>query len=138
MLFRSDNQHHQGVDWVYGGWDRDVMQGDLSENGPHPGDRLMDWSGVYNLYSHCNAAYGGFNDLRSPSPAIQSFLQSWATGIGAGRPGSPGTPDVLTAGTSAYDELAMVTTADGKGHGTGSAYPTTPGHFDDANACSGY
>ncbi|MCW2753904.1 MAG: hypothetical protein JWQ32_1315 [Marmoricola sp.] len=134
----ANNQHHQGVDWIYGGWDRDVMQADLADNGPNPGDRLIDWSGVYNLYSHCNAAYGGFNDLRSPSPAIQSFLQAWATGIGAGRPGNPGTPDVLTPGTSAYDELALVYTGDGKDHGTGSAYPTTPGHFDDANACSGF
>jgi Ca2+-binding RTX toxin-like protein len=134
----ADNQHHQGVDWIYGGWDRDVMQADQSANGPNPGDRLIDWSGVYNLYSHCNAAYGGFNDVRSPSPAMQSFLQQWATGIGAGRPGSPGTPDVLTPGTSAYDELALVYTGDGKDHATGSAYPTTPGHFDDANACSGF
>lgn len=134
----ANNQHHQGVDWIYGGWDRDVMQGDLAVNGPNGGDRLFDWSGVYNLYSHCNAAYGGFNDLRSPSPAIQSFIQTWATGNGAGRPGAPGTPDVLVPGTSAYDELALVTTNDGKGHGTGSAYPTTPGHFDDANACNGF
>ena len=134
----ANNQHHQGVDWVYGGWDRDVMQGDLSENGPHPGDRLIDWSGVYNLYSHCNAAYGGFTDVRIPAPAVLAFVQQWSTGLGAGRPGSPGTPDVLTAGTSAYDELALVYTGDDKAHGTGSAYPTTPGHFDDANACSGF
>jgi hypothetical protein len=133
----ADNQHHQGVDWIYGGWDRDVMQADLADNGPNPGDRLIDWFGVYNLYSHCNAAYGGFNDVRIPAPAVVSFLQEWATGIGAGRPG-PGTPDVLTAGTSAYDELALVYTGDDKAHGTGSAYPTTPGHFDDANACSGF
>jgi hypothetical protein len=133
----ANNQHHQGVDWVYGGWDRDVMQGDQSANGPNPGDRLFDWSGVYNLYSHCNAAYGGFNDVRSPSPAMQSFIEQWATGLGAGRPGSgPATADVLAPGTSAYDELALVHTGDDKGHGTGSAYPTTPGHFDDANACN--
>jgi Ca2+-binding RTX toxin-like protein len=134
----ANNQHHQGVDWIYGGWDRDAMQADLSENGPHPGDRLIDWSGVYNLYSHCNAAYGGYTDVRLPAPAVVTFLQQWATGLGAGRPGSPGTPDVLTAGTSAYDELALVYTGDDKAHGSGSAYPTTPGHFDDANACSGY
>jgi hypothetical protein len=114
------------------------MQGDQSANGPNPGDRLIDWSGVYNLYSHCNAAYGGYNDVRIPSPAMQTFLQEWATGIGAGRPASGGTADVLTPGTSAYDELALVYTGDGKDHGTGSAYPTTPGHFDDANACSGF
>ena len=135
----ANNQHHQGVDWVYGGWDRDVMQGDLSENGPNSGDRLIDWSGVYNLYSHCNAAYGGYTDVRIPNPSVEAFLLSWATGNGAGRPAGAGTPaDVSTRGTSAYDELALVYNADGKAHGTGSAYPTTPGHFDDANACAGY
>ena len=130
---RRDNQHHQGIDWIYGGWDRDVMQGDQSANGPNPGDRLIDWSGVYNFYSHCNAAYGGFNDVRIPSPSMEAFVQQWATGLGAGRPG-----DVTVPGTSAYDEVALVTNSDGKGHGTGSAYPTTPGHFDDAGACSGF
>ena len=76
----ANNQHHQGVDWVYGGWDRDVMQGDLSENGPHPGDRLMDWSGVYNLYTHCNAAYGGFTDVRTPAPAVEASSGSGPPG----------------------------------------------------------
>ncbi|GAB3658904.1 hypothetical protein GCM10027596_15790 [Nocardioides korecus] len=133
----ADNQHHQGVDWIYGGWDRDVMQADLSENGPHPGDRLMDWNGVYNLYSHCNAAYGGFTDVRNHSPAVQSFLQSWADGNGAGRPaGSGRAADSATPGTSAYDELALTTTGDAKDHGTGSPYPGSPGHFD-ADACAG-
>ena len=132
----DNNQHHQGVDWVYGGWDRDVMQGDLSENGPHPGDRLIDWRGVYNLYSHCNAAYGGFTDVRTPSPGMEKFLREWATGNGAGRPASGSTPaDVAKPGTSAYDELALVTTSDGKDHGTGSPYPSSPGHFDDSGAC---
>lgn len=135
----QNNQHHQGVDWIYGGWDRDVMQADRADNGPNPGDRLIDWSGVYNLYSHCNAAYGGFNDIRIPAPAVQSFLQDWAAGNGAGRPASAGgSADVEISGTSAYDELALVYTADGKDHGTGKAYPTTPGHFDDGNACAGY
>ena len=136
---RDGNQHHQGIDWIYGGWDRDVMQGDQSANGPNPGDRLIDWSGVYNLYSHCNAAYGGFNDIRIPSPSMEKFVQEWATGLGAGRPATGSSPaDVTVPGTSAYDELALVTNSDGKGHGTGSAYPTTPGHFDDAGACAGY
>jgi Ca2+-binding RTX toxin-like protein len=135
----ANNQHHQGIDWVYGGWDRDVLQGDQSANGPNPGDRLIDWAGVYNLYSHCNAAYGGFNDIRILAPDVMSFLQLWATGLGAGRPGSaPSEADVLKPGTSAHAELALVTTADSKGHGTGSAYPTTPGHFDDAGACNGF
>jgi Ca2+-binding RTX toxin-like protein len=134
----QNNQHHQGVDWAYGGWDRDVMQGDLSNNGPHTGDRLIDWSGVYNLWSHCNAAYGGFTDVRVPAPAVQDFLLAWAAGNGAGRPATGGgTADVATPGTSAFDELALVYTGDLSAHGAGSAYPTTPGHFDDANACAG-
>ncbi|MDX6279672.1 MAG: hypothetical protein QOH03_743, partial [Kribbellaceae bacterium] len=127
----ANNQHHQGTDWIYGGWDRDVMQADRAENGPNPGDRLIDWNGAYNLFSHCNAAYGGFNDVRQHSPAMQNFLQSLAWGSGAGRSAT----DVTTSGTSAYRELALTYNQD-HGHGTGSAYPGTPGHFDDPVACS--
>ena len=127
-----DNQHHQGVDWAYGGWDRDAMQADLSDNGPHEGDRMIDWNGVYNLWSHCNAAYGGFTDVRGHSPAVQSLLQAWAYGVGAGQTGS----DATTPGTSAYDDLALAYTSDFKDHATGKPYPSTPGHFDDPNACS--
>ncbi|MBB6625724.1 hypothetical protein H5V45_00190 [Nocardioides sp. KIGAM211] len=134
----ADNQHHQGVDWAYGGWDRDVLQADLSENGPHPGDRLMDWSGVYNLYSHCNAAYGGFTDVRNSSPQVEDFFRQWATGNGAGRPAGTGTTaDTATPGTSGYDELALVYNSDNKDHATGGPYPSSPGHFD-AEACSGF
>jgi hypothetical protein len=115
------------------------MQGDLSENGPHTGDRLIDWNGVYNLWSHCNSSYGGFTDVRNSAPAVEDFLRSWATGNGAGRPAATGTTaDVLTPGTSAYDELALVYTSDNKDHAVGSPYPTSPGHFDDPNACAGY
>ena len=100
---------------------------------------MIDWSGVYNLYSHCNAAYGGFNDVRNHSPAMQAFLQAWATGNGAGRPPvGNAAADTATVGTSAYDELGLVTNSDNKDHGAGSAYPSTPGHFDEANACSGF
>jgi hypothetical protein len=45
---------------------------------------------------------------------------------------------VLTPGTSAYDELALVYTSDIKDHAAGSPYPTSPAHFDDPNACAGY
>jgi hypothetical protein len=126
----ADNNHHQGTDWIYGGWDRDVMQGDVAANGPNPGDRLIDWVGVYNLYTHCNAAYGGFNDVRQISPDMQTFLQQVAWGTGAGRSAS----DVTTAGTSAFRELAMVYTGDIQAHGSGAAYPATPGHFEEV-AC---
>lgn len=63
----QNNQHHQGIDWIYGGWDRDIMQADVADNGPNPGDRLLDWSGAFNLYTHCNAAHGGSTCAASPS-----------------------------------------------------------------------
>ena len=126
----TDDQHHQGIDWEYGGWDRDVLQADVADNGPNPGDRLLDWTGAYNLYTHCNSAYGGFNDVRQFSPALQDFLQKWAASTGAGQ--GPG--DVTQRGTSAYDELALVYTSDNHDHGTGKAFPNTPGHFNDS-AC---
>lgn len=127
----ENNQHHQGIDWQYGGWDRDVLQGDEADNGPNEGDRLLDWNGAYNLYTHCNAAYGGFNDVRQHSPAWQAFLQRLAYGLGAGQAES----DATTEGTSAFVELALVYPSD-KNHGTGKAYPATPGHFDNPNACA--
>jgi len=128
----ANNQHHQGTDWMYGGWDRDVMQGDVAQNGPNPGDRLLDWTGAYNLYTHCNSAYGGFNDVRQQSPAMQTFLQQVSYSDGAGQGGT----DSSTSGTSAFRELAMVYPSDINGHGAGSAYPSTPGHFDNPNACA--
>jgi hypothetical protein len=127
----QNNQHHEGIDWMYGGWDRDVLQADVADNGPNGGDRLLDWAGAYNLYTHCNSAYGGFNDVREHSPAEQKFLQQWAYSVGAGQLGST---DVTTSGTSAYDELALVYNTDMSSN-TGKAYPGTPGHFDSPNAC---
>jgi hypothetical protein len=128
----ADNQHHQGTDWMYGGWDRDVMQGDVAQNGPNPGDRMIDWNGAYNLYSTCNAAYGGWNDIRQHSPAMQSFLQGVSYADGAGQQRS----DTTTAGTSGYVELALAYPGKDNKHAAGSAFPTTPGHFD-TNACDG-
>lgn len=128
----EDDQHHQGIDWMYGGWDRDVMQGDVTENGPNDGDKMLDWDGAYNLYSHCNSAYGGYNDVRQHSPAMQDFLQKWGFGVGLGQ----AVGDITTDGTSAFDELALTYNQDGKDHGNGKAFPSTPGHFDDPNACS--
>lgn len=126
-----DNQTHHGVDWMYGGWDRDVMQADQADEGPNTGDRLLDWNGAYNLYSHCNPSYGGYNDVRLLSPDEMTFMQKWSYGTGIGQ----SLADVTTSGTSAYDELALVYQSDMKAHGTGPDYPTTPGHFDAPNAC---
>jgi Ca2+-binding RTX toxin-like protein len=129
----ADNQHHQGTDWMYGGWDRDVMQGDLAQNGPNPGDRMLDWNGAYNLYTHCNAAYGGYNDVRQHSPSMQTFLQMLAYGDGAGQIAA----DASASGRSAFRELALAYPGADNTHASGSAFPTTPGHFDDPNACAG-
>lgn len=128
----TNNQHHQGIDWQYGGWDRDVLQGDVADNGPNEGDRLLDWDGAYNLYTHCNAAYGGFNDVRQHSPTWQDFLQRMVYGLGAGQAAS----DATTDGTSAFVELALVYPGVDREHGSGKAYPATPGHFDNPNACA--
>ena len=121
----ADHQHHQGIDWIYGGWDRDVMQANVADNGPNAGDRLIDWTGAYNLYVHCPAAYGGYNDIRVLSPALQSFLEQLAFALGAG----DSLADVRTKGTSGSNELALVYQADVKSN-SGTAYPTTPGHFE--------
>ena len=123
-------QHHQGVDWVYGGWDRDVMGGNLADNGPNPGDRLIDWTGAYNLYVHCNAAYGGYNDIRTQSPSLVLFEEKLAFSLGIGTT----LADVQMNGTSAYRELAMVYTGDIKAN-SGKAFPTTPGHYEILPLC---
>ena len=122
----TNNQHHQGIDWIYGGWDRDVMQADVADEGPNEGDRLLDWTGVYNLYTHCNPAYGGFNDVREFSPAFKAFLEKWAYGVGAG----PDQVNVTAAGQSGFRELGLVHQKDIKPN-SGKAFSTTPGHFDD-------
>ncbi|SCL29749.1 Ca2+-binding protein, RTX toxin-related [Micromonospora rhizosphaerae] len=121
----GDNQHHQGIDWMYGGWDRDVLQGDVADNGPNDGDRMLDWNGAYNLYTHCNAAYGGFNDVRSHSPAMREFLWAWSASVGAGQ----NLTDVQDEATSAGDEAAVVRKPT-RDHANGPAFPETPGHFD--------
>lgn len=128
----TNSQHHHGTDWIYGGWDRDVMQGNVAGNGPNPGDRLIDWTGAYNLYTHCNAAYGGYNDIRQHSPDMEIFLTKLAWGDGAGQVAA----DVTTSGTSAYRELAFAYRPDFKLHANGPAHDGTPGHFNDPDSCS--
>jgi Ca2+-binding RTX toxin-like protein len=127
----QNNQTHQGIDWEYGGWDRDVLQADVADNGPNPGDRLDDWNGTYNLYTHCNSAYGGYNDVRNSNPATTNFILTWAMATGAGQ---IGTNDIGTPGTSAFDEVAFVYNSDNNAN-SGQNYPTTPGHFDAPNSC---
>jgi Ca2+-binding RTX toxin-like protein len=120
-----DNQHNHGVDWIYGGWDRDILQSNIGKNGPDGGDRLFDWAGAYNLYTHCYASYGGDNDVRAQSPIAFTLMEKWAYGTGAGT----SLADVQSSKSSAFRELALVYHTD-VAENTGKAYPTTPGHFE--------
>lgn len=126
----SNNQHHQGIDWIYGGWDRDAMEGNYGKNGPDFGDRLIDWKGAFNMYTRCNASYGDDGDIRQITPQLQELLQAMAYGSGAG----DSMTEVKTAGTSAFRELGLVYPNDPGNHG--KAFPTTPGHFELAIDCS--
>lgn len=125
-------QHHHGTDWLYGGWDRDVLQGDVAANGPNDGDKLLDWNGAYNLYTHCNAAYGGWNDVRKPDPNNLAGLEklAYVTGARADFDGAPTLADVQASGSSAHREAAIVYTKDLKDN-SGKAFSGTPGHFQD-------
>ena len=122
-------QHHHGIDWLYGGWDRDVMQANAAGQGPNDKDRLMDWAGAYNLYTHCEPDYGGYNDIHTISPTMLDAMQRMAFAAGAGET----LGNVLQVNSSGFDELALVYNADVK-HNTGKAYPTTPGNFE-SSAC---
>ncbi|MEO6651208.1 MAG: hypothetical protein ABIP17_00950 [Ilumatobacteraceae bacterium] len=124
-------QHHHGTDWIYGGWDRDVLEANVATTGPNDGDRLWDWTGSFNLYTHCTPDYGGYNDIRTPSPQIEAFMEllAWDAGVGISM------ADVQDGNSSAYEELAFVYKKDIKSN-NGKAYPTTPGHFDQPAACN--
>ncbi|MFG1879797.1 hypothetical protein ACGFIV_33690 [Sphaerisporangium sp. NPDC049003] len=117
----TDDQHHQGVDWQYGGEGRDVLQGDRTANGPNPGDKMIDWNGNFNLFTHCGPANGGHNIVREHSPAMLDFLAKVVWGSGAGR---------SLGDASGVRELAIPE------HDSGPPYPTSPGHFDSPVACA--
>ena len=126
----ANDSHHQGIDWIYGGYDRDVLQADVGQNQPDGGDRLMDWNGAYNLFTHCHASYGGDNDIRQHSPDAENLIKALAYGTGAGDTRSA----LDTAGTSAFRELGYVYPGKDANANSGKAYPTTPGHFE-STAC---
>jgi Ca2+-binding RTX toxin-like protein len=116
----ADVESYHGVDFVYGGYDQDAMQGNVADNGPVTGDRLFDWVGAYNIYYLCPATYGAYVSIRDQSPAIISYFQQQAATDGAYQ--------VTTKGSSGYDELAMVFKPDVKNNAN-PIYPGTPGHF---------
>jgi len=109
----------EDFDILYGGWGQDAMQADQYEKGNAPGDRLIDWVGVYNIYYLCGKQYGEFVITRSPSPSVIDFLVQLAA--------SDGAPDAGLAGSSGFEELALVL----KGDFSRNSHPIhvdTPGH----------
>lgn len=115
---RVDN--YQGFDLMYGGWDRDWMQADVSGPDQTEGDRMIDWAGAFNAYYRCDAAYGDWGITRQHSPSMVAFLQALAQGFGA--------MDTVTAGTSGFRETAIVfpTEVQNNSH---PPSPDNPAHF---------
>jgi hypothetical protein len=90
-----------GRDVAYGGYDQDILQADEGDAGKVIGDRLIDWTGSYNLYYVCNGAYGAGRVLDAFTPDMAKVVRSLAAGDGA--------VNVTQSGDSGFDELALVT-----------------------------
>ncbi len=115
---RLDN--YQGLDIMYGGWDRDWMQADVSAPGRTNGDRMIDWVGAFNAYYRCDAAYGDWVITRQHSPSLVAFLQALAQGYGA--------LNTATSGTSGFRETAIVFPTEVKDNAN-PPNPDNPAHF---------
>ena len=113
-------QNFEGFDYLYGGWDQDALQANEGANGPIPGDRLLDWSGVYNAYYVCPPTYGDWVSTRSAAPGLIAFLQSMSQGFGAEATATPG--------TSGFRETAIVFQNE-HGKNAQPIHPDTPAHF---------
>ncbi|HEX8004583.1 MAG TPA: hypothetical protein VF519_18000 [Mycobacteriales bacterium] len=109
-----------GPDVLYGGWQQDALQGDLSSPNPNALDKLIDATGVYNIYYVCEGAYGGNSVVRTPSPSLISTLQSLATADGA--------TAVTTKNSSGFDEASIVFTNEFSKNSS-PAFADSPGNF---------
>lgn len=98
-----------GADTIYGGSGPDAMQADMGDQGKTLGDRLIDWTGVYNLYQVCRGAYGAGKIQKVSDPATQALLTELARSTGSVGP----------------LELALVRA----GGDASPRYPGTPGNF---------
>jgi Ca2+-binding RTX toxin-like protein len=110
----------EGIDYLYGGWDQDTMQANEGDNGPKPGDRLLDWAGVYNAYYLCPSTYGDWVSTRAIAPGLIEFLQTMSQGFGA--------VATATAGTSGFRETAIVFSNE-QSKNANPIHPDTPAHF---------
>jgi Ca2+-binding RTX toxin-like protein len=116
--YNQDNFEYK--DYIYGGWDQDTMQANIGDNGPHIGDRNLDWSGSYNGYYLCPSTYGDWVSTRAIAPGLIEFLQQMAQGDGA--------TTTATSGTSGFRETAIVFSQEVKDN-TKPIHPDTPAHF---------
>ncbi|MCH8242430.1 MAG: hypothetical protein IH897_07460 [Planctomycetes bacterium] len=112
--------HYQGLDIIYGGFDRDAMQANEAEAGPPLADRLIDWVGGFNVFYVCPGAYGEGTITRIPSPDMREFLRDLAEADGALMP--------RTNGTSGFRELGYVFPQDMRVNAK-PPHPDHPGHF---------
>ncbi|MBC7549788.1 MAG: hypothetical protein H7269_02605 [Cellulomonas sp.] len=72
-----------GRDLVSGGRGADRLQADEGDAGKTPGDRLVDWTGVHNLYMVCGGAYGAGRIIDRADPATITLLGELARSTGS-------------------------------------------------------
>lgn len=130
------DQHHHGVDLIYGGKGRDVLQSNVPDRGGIVGDRIVDWFGDFNLYSHCattgrQATEVRIRDNDRVGTDLIRFIREVAYGTGIGDSLSA----VATTSTSAHRELALVEDGDRRDN-SGAPFPSSPGSFEnDTSSC---
>ena len=112
-------EHNQGLDFTWGGRDKDAHQASFGRPGPRPGDRLIDAVGNTNIFYTCPGAYGeGVINRDELMPDMRLFLQELAAGDGA--------VDTLDPASSGGRELSILFPGDESGN---PPYPGSPGHF---------
>ncbi len=111
---------YQGLDLIYGGWDRDAMQANVAAPGPRLTDRLIDWAGGYNVFYVCPGAYGEGTITRQGNPQFQRWMERVIDADGA--------LQSATTGTSGYREFAYVF-PNQRGQNSHPPHPDHPGHF---------
>jgi Ca2+-binding RTX toxin-like protein len=115
----AGEQNMQGIDYAYGGRDKDALQANVGRPGPRPGDRLIDAVGNTNIFFVCKGAYGeGVINRDELMPDMRDFLTQLSSGDGAF--------DTGTAGSSGFRELSLIFPGEETGN---PVYPGSPGHF---------
>lgn len=97
------------MDLLYGGLGGDALQADMGDQGRTQGDRLVDATGVFNLFLVCGGAYGAGKIQNKADPSTIQVLEELARSLGS------------VGGA----ELALVRA----GQETNPKYPGAPGNF---------